>query len=157
MAAGPLNLPASGEWPIWSVVALCCVFAQILKVVMYSITGKKLSFAIAAQGHGLPSLPATLLSCLLVSVIAREGWRSTEAAFALVFAVIVVHDTVKLSDMADRQRAVLWRLLAGTIGSGPVRRGMADALDPRAHHPFHVVTGLVLGALFALAFVSARH
>ena len=30
-----------------------------------------------------------------------------------------------------------------------------DFLDPRVHHPAHVVVGLVLGAVFALAFGAA--
>ncbi len=147
----------ANDWPLWTVVALCGVFAQGVKMVLYSVTRKRIAIPVLAQGNGLPSLPATLLSCLLVLVTAREGWHSPAAAFALVFAVIVVHDTVRLSGLADRQRAALVQLLEATGAAGPVRRGVAEALDPRAHHPAHVVVGLVLGALFALAFVSVRH
>jgi len=123
---------------------------------LYSVTRKRLAIHVLAQGNGLPSLPSTLLSCLLVLATAREGWQSPATAFVLVFAVIVVHDTVKLSGLADRQRAALVHLLEVTDDAGPVRRGVAEVLDPRAHHPAHVVAGLVLGALFALAFVSVR-
>ena len=154
MAEGPLSMSAPGEWPIWLVVALCGVFAQSLKFILYSATGRELTLETFVQSNGLPSLPATLLACLLAQAIAREGWQSAETAFALVFAVIVVHDTVKLSGMADRQRAVLVHLLEEADGPGPVRRGFAAALDPRAHHPAHVAAGLLLGTLFGLAFVS---
>jgi acid phosphatase family membrane protein YuiD len=147
-------MSAPGAWPIWLVVALCGVLAQIIKLVLYSTTGRELRFTAFVQSNGLPSLPATLLACLLAQTVAREGWQSAEAAFALVFAVIVVHDTVKLSGMADHQRAVLVHLLEAAEGPGTVRRGLAAALDPRAHHPAHVAVGLVLGALFGLAFVS---
>ncbi len=64
-----------------------------------------------AQGNGLPSLPAALLACLTVLVGLRSGWSSPEAGFALVFAVIVVHDTFKMGWLADRQREVLAHLL----------------------------------------------
>lgn len=152
-----MSAPEIGNWPIWLVVALCGVFTQSIKLILYSVTRKKVALPLLAQGNGLPSLPATLFGCLLVLVIFREGWQSAEAAFALVFAVIGVHDTVKLSGMAERQREVLVTLLREADRPGDLRRGVAEVLDPRAHHPAHVVAGLVLGVLFALAFVSARH
>jgi acid phosphatase family membrane protein YuiD len=147
-------MTAPAEWPVWLVVASCGVFAQSMKVVLYSVIGKRLALDAVAQSNGLPSLPATLLACLLVQTVVRDGWQSSATSFALVFAVIVVHDTVKLSGMADRQRATLVHLLEKVAGPGPVRRGFAAALDPRAHHPAHVAAGLLLGALFGLAFVS---
>ncbi len=144
----------SGTWPIWAIVAACGVFGQAVKLLLYSVTRRHLALAAMAQGNGLPSLPATLLTCLLTLVIVREGWSSSQAGFALVFAVLVVHDTVKLSGMADRQRAVLAELLERLDDAGRVRRGVAAVLDPRAHHPSHVLAGVVLGALFALAFTT---
>lgn len=150
-------MTATGDWPVWLVVAMCGIFSQGIKLLVYSVTRREVSLTAAFQGNGLPSLPANLLTCLLVMVVAREGWRSAEAAFALVFAVVVVHDTVKLGGLADRQRAALVRLLRAT-GSGHGRpRGVAAFLDPRAHHPAHVAVGALLGALFALAIVSVPH
>jgi acid phosphatase family membrane protein YuiD len=104
----------------------------------------------------LPSLPAALLSCLLTLTVARLGWSSGEAGFALVFAVIVVHDTMKLRLAASRQREVLYHLVVRRPDAGPLHQRVAGYLDPRTHHPAHVVVGAVLGTLFALAFGMRR-
>ena len=85
----------------------------------------------AAQGNGLPSLPAVVTSCLLVTVALGSGWQAGETGFALVFAVLVLHDTVKLSGMADRQRQALVEVLMSRRDAGNLRGRVADLLDPR--------------------------
>ena len=143
------------SWPTWVVVLLCSAFAQVLKLLAYSLTRRAFLPAALFQGSGLPSLPAVATSCLLILVSMRSGWMSSEAAFALVFAVIVVHDTVKLSGLAGRQRQVMTLVLESFDPVGGTRGRVADFLDPRVHHPAHVFVGVVLGALFALAFGTA--
>ena len=99
----------------------------------------------------MPSLQATVLSCLLVLVGMRSGWNSGQAAFALVFAVIVVHDTVKLRVAASRQRRVVYHLVASLPDAGHFHQRVAGYLDPRIHQKSHVAAGVVFGGLFALA------
>lgn len=147
-----MNSQMDGFWPAWLVVLLCLVINQLLKLVAYSLTRRQLAFAALAQSHGLPSSPAAVLSCLLVLVILRLGWQSSETGFALVFAVIVIHDTVKLRVAARRQREVVFRIVESLDHAGPFRQRVAGYLDPRTHHPAHVVIGVILGGLFALAF-----
>ena len=139
-------------WPAWLVVLLCVVVTQLIKLLAYSLTRRQLAFAALAQSHGLPSSPAAILSCLLVLVALRQGWNSGQTGFALVFAVIVIHDTVKLRIAARRQREVVFRLVESLHHAGPFRQHVADYLDPRTHHPVHVAVGVMLGGLFALAF-----
>jgi len=141
-----------GQWPIWVVVLSCGLVAQILKLVVYSVTNRRLEISVLGQTHGLPSVPGAVLSCLMVMTAMREGLASAATGFALVFAVIVVHDTVKLRVMASRQRAVLYRLVVSLPDAGPYHQRVAGFLDPRVHHPFHVVLGVFWGLLFALAF-----
>ena len=143
---------SSSAWPAWLVVALCALVNQLIKLAAYSWTRKKMAFAALGQGHGLPSSQACVLSCLLVLVVLRHGWDSAAAGFALVFAVIVIHDTIKLRVAASRHREVVLRIVEGLHNPGPFRSRVADYLDPRTHHPVHVGVGVLLGALFALAF-----
>lgn len=139
-------------WPVWAVVLLCALVNQLLKLGAYSATRGELAFAAFGQSHGLPSSPAAVLSCLLVLVIVRTGWRSAETGLALVFAVIVIHDTVKLRIAAHRQREVVVQLVDTLNHPSPLQQYLADYLDPRTHHPAHVAVGVVLGGVFALAF-----
>lgn len=145
-------MPGWGAWPIWAVVLACGAAAQTVKLVAYSVTNRRLAVAVAGQSHGLPSLPTALLACLLTRTAVETGWTSAETGFALVFAVIMVHDTVKLRVATRLQQEVLQDLAAATPDAGPVHQVVADYLDPRVHHPVHVVIGGIFGGLFALAF-----
>ena len=139
------------DWPIWLVVTVCGALGQLFKLGVYSITKHRFDLALIAQGRGLPSLQANVLSCLLVLVGVRSGWNSGQAAFALVFAVIVIHDTVKLRVAASRQRKVVYHLVASLPDAGHFHQRVAGYLDPRLHQTSHMVAGVVFGGLFALA------
>lgn len=141
-----------GQWPIWAVVLVCGGTVQVVKFAAYSITNRRLALTVLGQSHGLPSLRSAVLACLLVRTAMATGWHSGETGFALVFAVIVVHDTVKLRLATSRQREVLQSLVAALPHAGPVHQTVAAYLDPRVHHPSHVTVGAVFGSLFALAF-----
>ena len=140
------------QWPVWTVVVGCGLLGQLFKLLVYSVARRRFDLAILARGRGLPSLQASSLACLLVVVVLRSGWDSAQAAFALVFAVIVVHDTVKLRLAATRQREVVFHLVASLPEAGEFHRRVADYLDPRMHQVSHVAVGMVFGGLFGLAF-----
>lgn len=140
------------RWPIWVVVLACGLAAQVAKTLVYSLLNRRFAFLHLAQGHGFPSLQAALLSCLLVLTLRRPEATAGHAGFALVFAVIVIHDTVKLRLMASRQREAVVRLVHVLPGAGEFHQRVADYLDPRTHHPVHVAAGVAWGAVFGLAF-----
>jgi len=143
---------ALADWPVWLVVILCGTVTQLFKLAVYSITKRHFDLAVIAQGKGLPSLQATILSCLLVLVSLRSGWHSGETAFTMVFAVIVIHDTIKLRVASSRQREVAFHLVAILPDAGQFHQRVAGYLDPRVHQASHVAVGVVFGCLFALAF-----
>ncbi len=138
--------------PAWLVILGCGALVQATKLLGYSLAQRRLILPVLVQNHGLPSLTSAVFTCLLVLVVMREGWGSSQAGFALVFAVIVVHDTIKLRVAASRQREVVFLLVEILPEAGPFHKQVADYLDPRTHHPVHVATGVLLGGLFALAF-----
>jgi len=142
----------TGFWPIWTIVVSCGLAAQVFKTLVYSILNRKAAFSHLAQGHGFPSLQAALLACLLALTVMRPEPTPGQVGFALVFAIIVIHDTVKLRLMARRQREAVVRLVHVLPGAGAFHQQVADYFDPRTHHPVHVAAGLAWGALFALAF-----
>jgi len=139
-------------WPTWAVVIACGIAAQLVKFTTYSLTGRRLAVSMLVQSRGLPSLPTAVLSCLLVLTGMREGWSTGETGFALVFMVIVVHDTVKLRVAATRHREVLYWLVESLDDAGPFHQRVAGYLDSREHHPAHVGIGCLFGILFGLAF-----
>lgn len=138
--------------PIWLIVGLCGVLVQLAKLAAYSVARRQFALAALGQSYGLPSLPGALLTCLAVLIGLRVGWASSEFGFSLVLAVILIHDTVKLGFASRRHREAVFHLVSSLDREGPLRLRVADYLDPRTHHPAHVVLGMILGALFALAF-----
>ena len=140
-----------GEWPLWALVGACAVAGQSAKFVLYSAVARRAEPSALFQGYGAPSLPAAVLACLLALVTIQRGWASSEASFALVLAVVAVHDTVKLRLAATRQREIVHAIVTTEPAAGPLRRRVAGCLDPLSHHPAHVLAGLVFGVLFAVA------
>jgi len=140
------------DWPVWLVVIVCGALGQLFKLLVYSTTKRHLDLALIAQGNGLPSLQASVLSCLLILVGLRSGLNSGHTAFALVFAVIVIHDTVKLRVAASQHREVVYHLVASLPDAGHLHQRVAGYLDPRLHQKSHVAAGVMYGGLFALAF-----
>jgi acid phosphatase family membrane protein YuiD len=139
------------RWPAWALVAACAAAGQAVKFLLYSAVARRPAVSALVQGYGAPSLPATVLSCLLALMVLRCGWDSSEASVSLVLAVVAVHDTVKLRVAATRQRAVVHAIVTTEPAAGPLRRLVAGYLDPVSHHPAHVVTGVAFGILFAVA------
>lgn len=137
--------------PLWAQVAACAVAGQVAKFVLYSLVGRRATPSALLQGYGAPSLPASVLSCLLALMVIHRGWRSSEASLALVLAVVAVHDTVKLRRAATRQREIMHAIVTTEPAAGPLRRRVAGYLDPLTHHPAHVAAGLLFGVLFAVA------
>ncbi len=140
------------DWPAWLVIVGCAMGTQVLKALLYSLTQRRLAVGVLGQNYGVPSLTASVLSCLLVLVVMRQGWQSSQAGFAFVFAVIMVHDTIKLRVATKRNRQVVFRLVESLDQAGPFHMRVAGYLDPRTHHPAHVFAGVLFGSLFALAF-----
>ena len=140
-----------GDWPAWAQVFACAAAAQVAKFGLYSLVARRPAPSALLEGNGAPSLPAAGLACLLTLMILSRGWRSTEASFALVLAVVAVHDTVKLRLAATRQREIVHAIVTTEPAAGPLRRRVAGYLDPLSHHPAHVVAGVVFGVLFAVA------
>jgi acid phosphatase family membrane protein YuiD len=136
---------------MWALTGACALAGQATKFLVYSVVARRPAPGVVFQGYGAPSLPAALLACLLTLNVAKLGWQSGEASFALVFAVVAVHDTVKLRHAATRQRQMLHAIVSTEPAAGPWRRRVAGYLDPLSHHPAHVVAGVLFGALFALA------
>jgi acid phosphatase family membrane protein YuiD len=143
-----------GSWPVWLLVILSGLAGQMIKLLVYSVLNRHLMLAVLARSFGLPSLQANILSCLLVVVVMRSGWATSAAGFALVFAVIGIHDRVKLRLASERQREAVFHLVASLPEAGHFQQRVADYLDPRTHHPVHVVSGVAFGGLFGLAFGS---
>lgn len=142
------------DWPIWSLVIACGAAAQLAKLLAYSVARRRLILPMVTRSTGPPSLHASSMSCLVTLMGLRQGWGATETAAALVLAVVVIHDAVRLRGVREEQRLAVHVLVSEVPDARVLRQRVLDYLDPRAHHPAHVGIGVLFGVLFALAFGS---
>jgi acid phosphatase family membrane protein YuiD len=138
--------------PIWAVVLLCGLCNQLVKLAATSLARGRLTIAVLGHSTGLPSLHAATMTCLAVSIALHDGAGAATTGVALVMAVIVLHDAMRLKGAAQQQRRSVYRLIRNVPGGTAFGGRVADYLDVRAHHPVPVLAGGLLGAFFALAF-----
>ena len=138
--------------PIWALVLLCGIATQLCKLLVYSLLRRRLAVRVLGESVGLPSLHAAVLSCLTVLLTIDLGWHATATSLALVFTVIVVHDSVRLKGANLQQRIVLKELIESVAAGSQFQRRIATLLTVKAHQPLHVAIGALFGLLFALAF-----
>lgn len=141
--------------PAWVLVLACGLCGQLIKAAAYCAVQGKFSAVVLVQSVGLPSLPATVLACLATLMAMNHGWGSVEAGFALVLAVVGIHDSLKLGGASRRHQEALYAIVDHLQEDERFPNLAVSYLDPRTHHPLHMVVGALLGGLFALAFGGA--
>lgn len=144
-------MPQPGSLDIWLVVVLAVLGGQLLKLLLFSVTQRKLRLAALGQSAGPPSAQATCGGSLIAACLMRTGWTSVETAVALVFGVITVFDAMRVRSAAAEQRRVLRELVRLRTPAHRWQRVAAGYLDVVTHTPEHVAVGVVWGFLFALA------
>lgn len=140
---------------IWAIVVLAVVGGQMIKLLLYSVTQRRLRLSVLGQSAGLPSAHAVGAGSLVGACWQRLGWSSPLLSVALVFAVIMVFDAMRVRSAADQQRRVLRDLVQLGERAEPWRRMVAGYLDALTHTPTHVMVGLAWGFLFAFALGTA--
>ena len=143
--------------PIWALVLLCAFCCQAIKLAATSAAEGRFAIGVLGQSSGLPSLHTAGMTCLAVATALRDGPEAATTGVALVMAVIVIHDAMRLKGAAQQQRRSVYRLVRTVPGGAAFGERVADYLDVRAHHPAHVLAGVLFGLFFALAFALTRH
>lgn len=140
---------------IWAMVVLAVVSGQLLKLLLYSVTQRRLRLVVIGQSAGLPSAHAVGAGSLVGACWQRLGWSSPLLSVALVFAVIMVFDAMRVRSAADQQRRLLRDVVQLGERAERWQRMAAGYLDALTHTPAHVVVGLAWGFLFAFALGTA--
>ena len=132
-----------------------------LKLGLYGVAHRRLNLRVLVTTNGLPSLHAVVFSALAIVVGLEHGFQSPLFVASFIFAGIVLHDLIKVQGSVGRGRAT-GRFLARAIDDAratddPTEDGTwaerwAGLLSDRGHRPLHVVAGMLLGILTALAW-----
>ncbi len=127
-----------GSWPVWLLVILSGLAGQMIKLLVYSVLNRHLMLAVLAQSYGLPSLQATILSCLLVLVVMRRAGPLRPGRLCPGFCGYrdPRHGEAAPGRAGSGRRCSTW--WPPLPEAGQFHQRVADYLDPRTHHPVHV-------------------
>ena len=126
-------LPAFVAWAI----------AQVTKVILYSITQRRLNLRVLAETGGMPSSHAAIVMGLTAAVGRIDGVGSGTFAIALIFSFVVMYDAQGVRRAAGRQATVLNRLVDDLVAMRGIQEDRLREL--LGHTPFEVLVGGALG------------
>lgn len=135
-------------------ISAACL-AQILKVITFLVTHKKINFKIFTTTGGMPSSHSAGVIALTTSVGLIEGFSSIAFAIALGFSLVVIQDAQGLRRAAGKTAATLNRLVSEWNLNHEQTKPYEVLKELLGHTPFEVLMGLILGVLISL-FVHFR-
>ncbi len=138
-----------------SISAMCT--AQMLKVPFYYIKYGKWDVKLVFSTGSMPSSHTAFVTTLAISTGIVEGTQSSIYAVALVFALITIHDAVKVRGESGKQAKVLNSLLGdftevcGLLNVRNQKESEEKLKELIGHTGTEVLGGLFIG--FCTAFI----
>lgn len=121
--------------------------AQMLKVVVDSVSSRRLDFSKWASAGGMPSSHSALVAALATAIGLRNGFASDLFAIALVFAIVVMYDATGVRRAASIQARILNQMIDELFQGHPIsEERLREFLG---HTPVEVFVGAAIGILFA--------
>jgi len=120
---------------------------QIIKVILFYITEKKMDPGRIFGAGGMPSTHSALSVSVAVSIGYKEGWESTIFALALTTAIIVMADAAGVRRATGEQAKVLNRIIIEFFEEIKIRDERLKEFI--GHTPFEVIVGAIIGLTIA--------
>ena len=125
------------------VPATAWAVAQVLKVLVFLVTERRLNLGLLVSAGGMPSSHATLVAGLATAVGIQHGVSSSLFAVALVFAAIVMYDAAGVRRAVGIQARLLNQIMEELFAGHPISQ--TRLLELVGHTPFQVLVGAALG------------
>ncbi|MFQ5857139.1 MAG: divergent PAP2 family protein [Anaerolineae bacterium] len=121
--------------------------AQLLKVVVDSVSSRRLDFSNWASAGGMPSSHSALVAALATSIGLRNGFTSDVFAIAFILAMVVMYDAAGVRRAASIQARILNQMIDELFQGHPIsEERLREFLG---HTPVEVIAGAAIGVLFA--------
>jgi len=137
-----------------SAISSLCI-AQVLKLVFYLFTNKSKNRweaieTVIWRTGGMPSSHSSIVCALATSVGIKHGVSSDIFIFALVFAMVVLRDSVGVRRAAGLQAKALNNL--GKQSAMVSGLEFNSVKEIQGHTPLEVLVGALLGIAIAICF-----
>ncbi len=134
---------------LW-VSLLAWFIAQLIKVILTIIFGKRLDLTRFVGSGGMPSSHSALVVSMATSIGYVEGYQSTMFALSVIVASIVMYDAAGVRRAAGKQAAVLNEIVAELQAHRGINEEKLKEL--LGHTPVEVIAGAALGILISILF-----
>ena len=136
-----------------TVTSLCA--AQVFKMIFYLITSKTRSTQEAVETMmwrtgGMPSSHSAIVCALATSTGISKGIDSEFFIFSLVFAMVVLRDSMGVRRAAGLQAKALNNLGKQTMEKNGIIFNPVKEIQ--GHTPLEIIVGALLGILIAIIF-----
>jgi len=136
--------------PLLSSVFWAWIAAQAIKVIISSISEKKINLHRFIEPGGMPSSHAAAVVALLTGVGISEGISSTLFIVTLVLALVTIYEAIGVRRQAGRQAELLNELIRHLSPRHPIKHELIEQLG---HNPVEVLIGSILGFFMALLWM----
>ncbi len=134
---------------LW-VSLLAWFVAQLIKVLLTIIFGRRLDLTRFVGSGGMPSSHTALVVSMAASIGYEEGYHSTLFALSVIVAFIVMYDAAGIRRAAGKQAAVLNEIVAELQANRSIREEKLKEL--LGHTPIEVLAGAALGIIISILF-----
>ena len=121
--------------------------AQLIKVITYMCTHKKINFKIFTTTGGMPSSHTAGVIALSTSVALVEGLSSMLFAVSIGFSLVIMQDAAGLRRAAGKTAATLNRLVDEFVQKNQEVKPYAVLKELLGHTPLEVFCGMILGII----------
>lgn len=129
---------------------LSATIAQLIKVITYLCTHKKINFKIFTTTGGMPSSHTAGVIALSTSVALIEGIDSIAFAISIGFSLVIMQDAAGLRRAAGKTAATLNRLVDEFVQKNQEVKPYAALKELLGHTPLEVFCGMILGIIIPL-------
>lgn len=129
--------------------------AQLIKVIIYIITHRKINFKIFTTTGGMPSSHTAGVIALSTSVGIIDGFTSIAFAISIGFSLVVMQDASGIRRAAGKTAATLNRLVDEFFSRNHEVKPYEVLKELLGHTPLEVFCGMVLGII--VPFVIHYH
>ena len=129
------------------------VLCQWVKFAIESVKAKRVKWGRLFNGTGGMPSSHTAFSVSVATIVGLgAGFLTPVFAVAMVFAGIIMYDSMGLRRDAGKQAATINQLIDEIFESSDVRDGFQHLKEELGHRPLEVVVGLVIGIAVAFFF-----
>jgi len=118
---------------------------QFLKLVIYSVMGKKLILGGLFKPDGMPNVHAAVFASLSTVIGIKYGYSSLLFSVAATYSIVILHDTMRVKREKEKQVDVLNRIISSVDGYNDF---VSDRIKKvLQYRPLDVLGGVLLGAV----------